>query len=179
MNKREPEPLRSIWLGMSVVGSTALMIFILFIPVVPTSHYQTCGPAGCTNVTQYESVAYHYGGWGALFQTGVNWYAVDGWRCSCPINATNCCVAPYGSVILGVLIMLSVIDLVSVALLVRGMKRVSIQESGSRFNLSKDAFFLHPSAGSGTACAYSSTAPPKTSPRLTSESMKPFRNQPA
>ena len=111
------------WLFAAVpVGLTLLLAFILFVPVVlaPGDGTMTeCNPQTCVvGIQQYESVSYAYGGWGAVFQTGVNWYRVDGWVCMCPAEVSGhivpCCVPPYGWLIWSVVWLLAGADLVGV-----------------------------------------------------------------
>lgn len=107
--------MRNLKLLLIPACLTLLLVFMLFLPVIPTPNgsYTGCGPHGCVDVVQFGSISYTYGGWGALFQTGVNWYAVDGWMCSCPSNASNCCVPPYAGVVWGAVAVLFVVDLLS------------------------------------------------------------------
>ena len=99
-----------------------LIVFILFVPVVRLPGYawtSVCGPHGCvSDIVQYESISYAYGGFGAVFQTGVNWYNVNGWMCMCPAETATshvpCCVPPYADVIWPALVIMLAVDIGSI-----------------------------------------------------------------
>ncbi len=107
------------------VSLTLLLVFIVFVPVVQSpggGTHDECGQGGCiNNIVQYESISYAYGGWGAVFQTGVNWYNVNGWVCSCPAQVegrpnVQCCVPPFAGVVWPATGLLLLADLVSIAI---------------------------------------------------------------
>ena len=104
---------------------TLLLIFVLFVPVVRSPGGGTmsvCGPHGCiNNIIQYESISYAYGGWGAFFQTGVNWYAVQGWMCM-----EGACVVPYYAAVWSVVSALLLADYLSFLVIV--IRRSSVPE---------------------------------------------------
>jgi carbohydrate-selective porin OprB len=113
------------WLATIPVSLTFLLVFIIFIPVVQTlgGTYTSSSPTGSVVATQYASISYAYGGWGAIFQTGVNWYNVNGWMCSCPDNSTECCIAPFAGIIWTVVGLLSLADLLSIVVITRRLTR--------------------------------------------------------
>ena len=93
--------MRIRWVAVPV-SFALLLAFILFVPVVRSSGGESvCGTDGCIHgIVQYESMSYAYGGWGAFFQTEVNWYVVDGWVCSCPaVTSVPCCVPPFSWIV--------------------------------------------------------------------------------
>jgi hypothetical protein len=65
-------------------------------------------------VVQYESTSYAFGGWGAVLQTGVSRYYVGGWMCSCPMNATMCCVPPFAGSVWTAVSLLALADLLTI-----------------------------------------------------------------
>ena len=112
---------------------TTLLVVMFFVPVVPDANYTSggnCDRSYCGPVAQYASLSYAYGGWGAWFQTGVNWYAVQSWRCMCPSNAVNCCIPPYADVILPVVGVLFMLDILSAALLLRRKATIATPAPG-------------------------------------------------
>jgi hypothetical protein len=108
--------MKTRWLAAIPVALTFLLVFIIFVPIVQSQAggiFTECEPRRCVTVVQYESISYAFGGWGAVFQTGVDWYHVGGWACSCPMNATACCVPPFAGIIRDVIGFLAVTDLAS------------------------------------------------------------------
>lgn len=113
------------------LGLTVLLVFAIFVPVVPSQgggSMTECSPHGCiTDIAQYESVSYAYGGWGAIFQTGVNWYFANGWVCSCPAetagHVVQCCVPPFAGVVWPAMGLLALADLVSLAVIALNLTR--------------------------------------------------------
>lgn len=94
-------PARTALLSTSAILAATLVLFI-FVPLVttPGGTFSVCGPSQyCGKVTQYESLSYELGGWGAVLQTGVNQYNVYGWVCMCPAEypgqSFHCCVPPF------------------------------------------------------------------------------------
>ncbi len=88
--------MKTIWLTIPPIIVTAAVALLLFVPIVDSGNgYTVCDPGGCIQAHQYESIAYHYGGWGAYYVTGTNYYTVESWICLCPSNPTNCCVPPF------------------------------------------------------------------------------------
>lgn len=111
--------MKTRWLATIPVGLTLLLVFIIFVPALQGGTHTE----DSLNIVQYESISYAYGGWGALFQTGVNWYDVNGWVCSCPPNATECCVPPFGGIVWTVVGLLSLADLLSIVVITRRLTR--------------------------------------------------------
>ncbi len=110
--------MKTVWLTVPPIIFTVALALLLFVPIVDSgTGYTACNPSGCIQAHQYESIAYHYGGWGAYYQTGTNYYTVESWMCSCPSNATICCVAPYGAQIAAAATALLGFDIGSIALL--------------------------------------------------------------
>ena len=101
----------------TAVVLTGILALTVLVPLTtsPGGGYRTCGPSRCIDVVQYESVSYAYGGWGGIFQSGVNIYSLNGWSCYCPAsavsNATPCCVPPFAYVLWPVLGLVLVADL--------------------------------------------------------------------
>lgn len=135
-----PHPCRDRRSGMRIsrllaaavpLGVAVLLVFIIFVPVVPSQgggSMTGCSPHGCmTDIVRYESVSCAHGGWGAAFQTGVNWYLVDGWVCSCPAEMPGhivpCCVPPLAGVVWPAIGLLAVADLVSLAVIALDLTR--------------------------------------------------------
>ncbi len=126
--------MKAHWLATIPVGLTFLLVFIIFVPAMQSQGGGThteCSPTGCVTVVQYESISYAYGGFGAVFQTGVNWYFVSEWVCSCPNNATNCCIPPFWRIVWPVLGLLSLGDLLSIIVITRRLK-LSVKEGKSK-----------------------------------------------
>lgn len=71
---------------------------------------------------QYDSISYAYAGWGAYYQTGVNYYMLQGWMCSCPANAVACCVPPLGWIIWPIIVGLLATDIASIVIINRSSK---------------------------------------------------------
>lgn len=109
---------------MSVLLTGALA-FILLVPVTetPNGRYTECDPNGCVNVVQYQSISYAYGGWGGVFQSGVNLYSLNGWSCSCPAATAGhvlpCCIPPLAYVLWPILGLVFIGDLGCVAVAAR------------------------------------------------------------
>ena len=111
-------------LAILPVVFTGAVVVLLFVPIVLDPNFATgtltvCNPNGCVTVVQYDSVSYAYGGWGAYYQTGVNHYTVQWWMCSCPPISTNCCVPPFGGLILAIATVLLAADIISLVLVLR------------------------------------------------------------
>ncbi len=113
--------LKARWLAIPPIVFTAALVLLLFVPIVVNSNatHQVCDPYGCVRVVQYESIGYAYGGWGAYYQTGVNYYTVQEWICSCPPNSTSCCIPPFQGIIEAIVVALLAADLGSIFLAVR------------------------------------------------------------
>ncbi len=108
---------------LPIVFTVALLV-LLFVPIVVDAGFTTgtmmvCNANGCVRVVQYDSVSYAYGGWGAYHQTGVNYYTVEGWICSCPPNSTSCCIPPFQGIIAAILRVLLATDIGSIFLAAR------------------------------------------------------------
>jgi hypothetical protein len=92
-------PLR-MGLLVVVICLSAFLVLLIFVPVVPSpgGAYNACDMHGCVAATQYESLSYEYGGTGALFRTGLNWYSVQPVICMCPLEIPGqpapCCALP-------------------------------------------------------------------------------------
>jgi hypothetical protein len=105
---------------------TAILVTVILVPSVPTpgGSYAACGPAPsyCGQVVQYGSLTYAYGGFGAVYQTGVNSYSVEGWVCFCPAqtagNVVPCCVPPMAGLIWPAVGVLVLADGISIVILV-------------------------------------------------------------
>src|SRR6266851_3887553 len=97
--------LKLRWLAVLPVVLTGALVMLLFVPIVvqPGSDHLVCSQGSCIAVRQYDSISYRYGGWGAYYQTGVNYYTVREWVCSCPQGLTNCCLPPLGGQIRAIL----------------------------------------------------------------------------
>jgi hypothetical protein len=118
--------LKLSWVILVPVVLTAVLLIVLFAPVVLDPNFRNggsamvCGPNApgshtivCTSFVQYDSIAYAYGGWGAYFQTGVNYYTIQGWMCF------EACVAPFGGIIWGLVAALLSADFVSLVFVTR------------------------------------------------------------
>ena len=105
---RGPE-MKKRWFLFVLLALTASLVLVLLVPVVLDPSFahggtsMVCSPRGCISFVQYDSISYAYGGWGAYFQTGVNYYTVSGWFCSCPAESPGhyipCCVPPYAGTV--------------------------------------------------------------------------------
>jgi hypothetical protein len=102
---------------------TAILVAVVLVPSVltPGGTHTVCGPAPsyCGQVVQYGSLSYAYGGFGAVYQSGVNSYSVESWVCSCPAQIQGkvvpCCVPPLAGLIgpaVGVLLLADTISLI-------------------------------------------------------------------
>ena len=97
------------WLLLIPIVLASVVVFVLFVPVVLDPSFASggtamvCHASTCISFVQYDSISYLYGGWGAYFQTGVNYYTVQGWTCFCPPEQPGhyvpCCVPPYAGVV--------------------------------------------------------------------------------
>lgn len=116
--------MKTHWLAAIPVSLTFLLVFIIIMPAVQSQGrtLTECSPTRCVTVVQFESISHAFGGWGAVFQTGVNWYYVGGWVCNCPANATECCVAPFASIVWTVVGILFLVDLLSIVVITQKSK---------------------------------------------------------
>jgi hypothetical protein len=93
------------WPVLVPIVLTAVLIVMLFVPTVVDPSYsrgtvRECNPTACYTVVQYDSISYEYGGWGALYQSGINTYFVGGLPpCPCPLGVTNCCIPPDAGIV--------------------------------------------------------------------------------
>ena len=118
--------MKSRWLAILPIVFTVALLVLLFVPLVVDANFTTgtgtmmvCNANACVTVVQYDSVSYAYGGWGAYYQTSVNYYTVQGWICSCPPNSTSCCIPTYQGIIEAILTALLAADIGSIFLTVR------------------------------------------------------------
>jgi hypothetical protein len=44
--------------AISIALASLILVFVFFVPVVPTAHFRSCDPQGCNQVTQYNSVSF-------------------------------------------------------------------------------------------------------------------------
>ncbi len=96
---------------------SAILVFVVFIPVLPSGQFTLCHASDCVNVVQYDSISYDYGGWGAIGNTD-GYYSVQSWMCFCPAEAPGqyvpCCVPPYADMIWPAVALLFAADVASV-----------------------------------------------------------------
>jgi hypothetical protein len=102
-----------------------LLIFIVYVPVLKergqTGNWIECTGFGhCfEHVVQYESITYAYAGYGAFFQTGVNWYDIMQVMCfgppvyHCP-DPMDCCAFPLRGVVWAIVGLLWILDLLCI-----------------------------------------------------------------
>jgi hypothetical protein len=115
--------MRRRWL-LIPISLTFLLSFLLLVPFItqPGAGVSSiCDSSGCVRFVQYESISYAYGGWGAVYDSGVNTYNLYPWICNCPIDANiPCCVPPYAAEIWPVAGLLLIADLISIVVFIGG-----------------------------------------------------------
>ena len=97
---------------------SAVLVFVVFVPVLPSGQFTLCHASDCVGVVQYDSISYNYGGWGAIAHTD-GYYSVESWICFPTPVATGGqiipnCVPPYADIMWFAVALILAADVASV-----------------------------------------------------------------